>query len=104
MPNIFHLQLSCLKSILLITRVSHIITARHFLRDNTLVEADFSIWRDYGPSKRHYSVHHVWCLDQENTKDFFEFEIAEYSNGMDVRLSMTQSSLEVLGKQIHLFK
>ena len=48
------------------------ITARHFPRNNTLVEADFSIWRDYGQSKRHYRVHHVWCLDPENTKDFFE--------------------------------
>ena len=48
------------------------ITARHIPRNNTLVEADFSIWRDYGPSKRHYRVHHVWCLDPENTKDFFE--------------------------------
>ena len=48
------------------------ITARHFPRDNTRVEADFSIWRDYVPSKRHYRVHHVWCLDPENTKDFFE--------------------------------
>ena len=50
------------------------ITACHFPPDNMLVEADFSIWRDYGLSKRHYSVHHVWqwCLDLENTKDFFE--------------------------------
>ena len=48
------------------------ITARHIPRNNTRVEADFSIWRDYGPSKRHYRVHHVWCLDPENTKDFFE--------------------------------
>ena len=50
------------------------ITARHFPRDNTLptVEADFSILRDYGPSKRHYQVHHVWCLDLENIKDSFE--------------------------------
>ena len=48
------------------------VTARHFPRDNTRVEADFSTWRDYGPNKRHYQVHHVWCLDQENTKDFFE--------------------------------
>ena len=44
-------------------------------------------------------MHHVWCLDLENRKYFFEFEIAEYCNGMDsVRLSMSQSSLEVLGK------
>ena len=48
------------------------ITARHIPRNNTRVEADFSIWRDYGPSKRHYRVHHVWCLDPKNTKDFFE--------------------------------
>ena len=48
------------------------ITARNIPRNNTRVEADFSIWRDYGPSKRHYRVHHVWCLDPENTKDFFE--------------------------------
>ena len=48
------------------------ITACHFQLDNMLVEADFSIWRDYGQSKHHYQVHHVWCLDQENTKDFFE--------------------------------
>ena len=48
------------------------ITARHFPRNNTRVEADFSIWRDYGQSKRHYRVHHVWCLDPENMKDFFE--------------------------------
>ena len=48
------------------------ITARHFPRDNTLVEADFSIWRDYGPSKLHYREHHVWCLDLENTTDFFQ--------------------------------
>ena len=53
------------------------ITARHIPRNNTRVEADFSIWRDYGPSKRHYRVHHVWCLDPENTKDFFE-RIWEY--------------------------
>ena len=26
------------------------ITARHSPRDNKQVEADFSIWRDYGPS------------------------------------------------------
>ena len=48
------------------------ITARHFSRGNKLVEADFSIWRYYGPSKRHYRVHHVWCLNPENMKDFFE--------------------------------
>ena len=48
------------------------ITARNIPQNNTRVEADFSIWRDYGPSKRHYRVHHVWCLDPENTKDFFE--------------------------------
>ena len=48
------------------------ITAPHFPRDNTLVEADFSILRDYGPSKRHFQVHHVWSLDLENMKDFFE--------------------------------
>ena len=48
------------------------ITARHFQRDNKRVEADFSISRDYGPSKRHYRVQHVWCLDPENMKDFFE--------------------------------
>ena len=48
------------------------ITACHFPRDITRVEADFSIWRDYGLSKGHYPVHHVWCLDLENTKDFFE--------------------------------
>ena len=47
------------------------ITARHFPQDKW-VEADFSIWRDYGPSKHHYPVHHVWCLDLENTKDLFE--------------------------------
>ena len=52
------------------------ITARHFLRDNKQVEADFSIRRNYGasrrPSKRHNSVHHVWCLDLGNMKEFFE--------------------------------
>ena len=32
-------------------------------RDNKLVEAEFSILKDYGQNKRHYSVHHVWCLD-----------------------------------------
>ena len=33
-----------------------------------------------------------------------KFEIAEYSNGMDcVRLFMTQSRLEVIGKQIRYF-
>ena len=53
------------------------ITARHFPRDNSRVEADFSIRRDYGPSKRHYRVHYVWCLDPENTKNFFE-RIWEY--------------------------
>ena len=42
------------------------ITVRHFLRDNKRVEADLSIWRDYGPS-----MHHVWCLDPKNMKDFF---------------------------------
>ena len=101
LPNMFHLQWSCLKSILLITRVARVSskfshgsvlfysrtvqkcvtqiiylgplpTARHFLRNDMLVEADFSIWRDYGQNKRHYRVHHVWCLDQENMKDFFE--------------------------------
>ena len=41
-------------------------------RDNKQVVADFSIWRDYGRSKRHYRVHHLGCLDQENMKDFFE--------------------------------
>ena len=51
------------------------ITACHFPRDNQLVEgleADFSILRDDGPSKRHsvHSVHHAWCLDLENIKDF----------------------------------
>ena len=30
------------------------------------------IWRDYGPSKHHDRVHHVWCLDPKNTEDFFE--------------------------------
>ena len=34
------------------------ITARHFLRDNTRVEADFSIWRDYGPRV------HLWIFFQ----------------------------------------
>ena len=53
------------------------ITARNIPQNNTRVEADVSIWRDYGPSKRHYRVHHVRCLDQENTKDFFE-RIWEY--------------------------
>jgi len=53
------------------------ITARNIPQNNTLVEADFSIWRDYAPSKRHYRVHHVWCQDPENTKDFFE-RIWEY--------------------------
>ena len=48
------------------------ITARHLQRENMLVEADFLMWRDYGQSKRHYPVHHVWCLDPENMKDFFE--------------------------------
>ena len=43
--------------------------ARHFPRDNKWVETDFSIWRDYGPSKCHYRVHHDWYLDPENTKD-----------------------------------
>ena len=43
------------------------ITACHFPRDNTQVEADFLIWTDYGPSKCNYHVHHP-----ENTKDFFE--------------------------------
>ena len=28
--------------------------------------------RYYRLSKRHYSVHHVSCLDQENMEDFFE--------------------------------
>ena len=41
-------------------------------RDNQRVEADFSIWREYGPSKRHYRMHDVWCLDRENMKDFLE--------------------------------
>ena len=40
------------------------IIARHFSRDNELDEVDFSIWR--------YCVHHVWCLNPENMKDFFE--------------------------------
>ena len=48
------------------------ITARHFHQDNKLVKADFSIWKDCGPSKRHYHVHHVWCLNLENAKGFFE--------------------------------
>ena len=44
----------------------------HFQRDNKRVNSDFSIWRDYGQSKRQYLVHHVWCRDRENMKDFFE--------------------------------
>ena len=48
------------------------ITTRHFPRDNQRVQADFSIWRDYGPSKRHDRVHHVWFLDLENMKDFWK--------------------------------
>ena len=47
------------------------ITACHFSRDNTRIEADFSIWKDYGLNKRHYRVHYVWCLNLENTNDFF---------------------------------
>ena len=48
------------------------ITARHFPRDYKRAEADFSIWRDYGPSKRHYRVHHIWCPYLENMKEFFQ--------------------------------
>ena len=36
------------------------------------VEVGFSIYRDYGMSKRHYCAYYVWCLDLENMKDFFE--------------------------------
>ena len=36
-----------------------------------MVDAEFSIWRYYGLSKRHFRVHNVWCLDPENMK-FFE--------------------------------
>ena len=36
------------------------------------VEVEFSILRDYGRNKINYRVHHVWCLDPENTEDFFE--------------------------------
>ena len=28
--------------------------------------------RDCGRCKRHYYVYHVWCVDQDNMKDFFE--------------------------------
>ena len=36
------------------------------------VEAEFSILRDYGLSKRHYRVYHICGLDPENMMDFFE--------------------------------
>ena len=49
------------------------ITALHVPLDNKRVEADFSIWRDYGQNERHSRVHHVWCLYPENMKDFFEW-------------------------------
>ena len=43
------------------------ITAPHFPQDNNRVQAEFSIWLNYGPSKRHHRVH-----DLENMNDFFE--------------------------------
>ena len=79
-----HLQWSSLKSILLTTRVSQLafflsdkglpeavgglVELNEFERDNKLVEAEFL--RVHGMNKRHYHVHHVWCLDPVNTKDF----------------------------------
>ena len=36
------------------------------------VEAEVSILRDCGRSKRYYCVYHVWYLDHDNMKDFFE--------------------------------
>ena len=75
LPDIFHLQWSCLKSILLIT----IITVRNFPdkafceansefveseKDYKLFEAEFL--RVYELNKQQDSVHHVWCLDPVN--------------------------------------
>ena len=79
--NIFDLQWSCWKLILLIARVSRLsfflrkVFMKQFvnqlsLRDNELVEAKLS--RDDELNKCHYRVYHVWCLDPVNTKDFFE--------------------------------
>ena len=39
-------------------------------RDNKRVEAEFSILKDYGQNKRHYSVHHVWCLDDAGSRNY----------------------------------
>ena len=51
------------------------------------------------PCDRNWDQQTYICRRQQHG-----FEITEYSNGMDsVRLFMTQSRLEVLGKQIHLF-
>ena len=41
-------------------------------RESKRVEAEVSILRDCGRSKRHYRVYRVQCLDQDNMKDFFE--------------------------------
>ena len=63
------------------------ITARHFPdgdfsevdresveseREKTRVEAEFSILKDYGQNKHHYSVqfvHHIWCLDDAGSRN-----------------------------------
>ena len=78
LPDIFHLQWSCLKSTLLITRVSQLslflmkVFVKPFMNwlslkeiINKQVESEFSILRDYGRNKRHGCVHHVWCMDPE---------------------------------------
>ena len=60
------------------------ITARHFPdgdfsevdresveseREKTRVEAEFSILKDYGQNKHHYSVHHIWYLDDAGSRN-----------------------------------
>ena len=89
LPNICHLQWLCLKSIRLMTRVSQLafflmkVTGKQFVKWLSLKEIisglrlNFWSWDklsdwDCGRSKCHYHVHHVWCLDPENMKDFLE--------------------------------
>ena len=40
-------------------------------RDNKLVEAEFSILKDDGLNKHHYSVYHFWYMDPAVIKYFF---------------------------------
>ena len=75
------------ESVVLITRVSQLalflmkFSVKPFMNWLSLKEKTSGLRLNFrsreimdaiGRSKRHYSVHNVWCLDPENMKDFFE--------------------------------